>query len=140
MTRHTWRSQGPHKPSSCATFTLSSHWHKKSCVYARRVTSVVSDFCHPADCGLPGFSVRKRGSLGKNTGVYWLTLVAIPFKNTMLPAALATNSPEYLVMPEPMRPKQLPHLHTQFSQGSTQVLQGSLRSTPQWTTHMQRWK
>ena len=79
MTRHTWRRQGPHKPSSCATFTLNSHRHKKSCVDARRVTSAVSDFCHPADCGLLGFSVRERGSLGKNTGVYWLTLVAIPF-------------------------------------------------------------
>ena len=23
---HTWRRQGPHKPSSCATFTLNPHW------------------------------------------------------------------------------------------------------------------
>ena len=26
--------------------------------------------CNPVDCGLPGFSVRERGSPGKNTGVY----------------------------------------------------------------------
>ena len=37
-------------------------------------------------------------------------------------------------------PKQLHHLHIWPSQRQTQVLQGSLRSKPQWTTHMQRWK
>ena len=30
-------------------------------------------------CGLPGFSVREKGSPGKNTGAYWPILVAIPF-------------------------------------------------------------
>ena len=54
--------------------------------------------------------------------------------------ALATNSPEYLVLPEPLQPKQLHHLHTWPSQGQTQVLQGSLSSKPQWTAHIQRWK
>ena len=34
-------------------------------------------------------------------------------------------TPEYLVLPEPLRPKQLHHLHTWPSQGQTQVLQGS---------------
>ena len=53
--------------------------------------------------------------------------------------ALATNSPEYLVLLEPLRPKQLHHLHTWPPQGQTQVIQGSLRSKPQWTTHMQKW-
>ena len=47
---HTWHHQDPHKPSSCATFTLNSHWgraatgKKKSCFYVCRVTSVVSLF------------------------------------------------------------------------------------------------
>ena len=36
--------------------------------------------------------------------------------------------------------KQLQHLHTWPSLGQTQVLQGSLRSKPQWMTHMHRWK
>ena len=58
---------------------------------------------------------------------------------SVFPAALAANSPEYLVLPEPLQPKQLHHLHTWTSQGQTQVLQGSLRSKPQWMTHMQRW-
>ena len=26
MSLHTWHLQGPHKPSSCATFTLNTHW------------------------------------------------------------------------------------------------------------------
>ena len=49
LSLHTWRCQGPRKPSSCATFTLNSHWgraatgKKKSCVYGHRVTLVVSD-------------------------------------------------------------------------------------------------
>jgi len=54
------------------------------------------------DCGLPVSSVRERRSPGKNTGAYWPTLVAIPFWNTVFPAALAANSPEYLVLPEPL--------------------------------------
>ena len=61
--------------------------------------------CNPVDCGLPGFSVREGDSPGKNTGVYWPILVAI------FPAALATNPPEYLVLPEPLQPKQLPPPH-----------------------------
>ena len=69
-------------------------------------------------------------------GQYWL-----PYPSRALfPAALATNSPEYPVLPEPLRPKQLQPLHTWPSQGQTQALQGSRRSKPQWTIHMQRWK
>ena len=54
----------------------------------------------------------------------------------MFLAALAANSPEYLVLPEPLQLKQLHHLHTWPSQGQTQALQGSLGAKPQWTTHM----
>ena len=78
------------------------------------------------------------GSPGKNTGAYWPILVPILFQSTVFPADLAANSPEYLVLPEPLKPKQPYHLHTWPSQ--TQVLQGSLRSKPQWMIHMQRWK
>ena len=28
MSRHTWHHQGPHKPSSCATVRLNSHWSR----------------------------------------------------------------------------------------------------------------
>ena len=48
MSLHTWRCQGPHKPSSCATFMLNSHWgraatgKKTSCFYAHRIAWVMS--------------------------------------------------------------------------------------------------
>ena len=87
--------------------------------------------CNPVDCGLPGCSDREEGSPGKNVGAYWPILVAIPFQSTIFPAALAANSSEYLVLPEPLQPKKLYHLHTWPSQGQTQALQGSLRSKPQ---------
>ena len=82
MSLYTWRCQGPCKPSSCAIFMLNSHWgraatgKKMSCIYAHRVTSVVSN---SVDCGLSGFSVREGSSPGKNTGAYWPILVAMPF-------------------------------------------------------------
>ena len=86
--------------------------------------------CHPVECGLPGFSVR--GFIQATTleciGQQWL-----PYPSRTL----------YFLLPELttlLRLKQLHHLHTWPSQGQTQVLQGSLRSKPQWTTHMQRWK
>ena len=92
--------------------------------------------CNPVDCSLPDLFVRAGGSPDKNPGAYWPILVAIPFYSTVFPAALAANSPEYLVLPEPLHPKQLHHLHTWPSQGQTQALQGSPGRKPQWTTHM----
>ena len=35
--------------------------------------------CDPVDCGPPGFPVIEGDSTGKNTGVYWPILIAIPF-------------------------------------------------------------
>ena len=134
------------RPSSCATFTLNSHQGRAAT--GRRILASVHagslrwspTLCDPVDCGLPGFSVREGGSPGRNTGAYWPILVAIPFWSTIFPAALASNPLEYLMLPEPLQPKQLHHCHTWPSQGQTQVLQGSLRSKPQWTTLIQRWK
>ena len=47
-----------------------------------REENVVGNVCggkclHPVDCDPPGFSVRERGSLGKNTGGYWPILVTL---------------------------------------------------------------
>ena len=44
------------------------------------------------------------------------------------------------MLQEALKPKQLHHLHTWPSQGQTHLLQGRLKSKPQWKTHMQRWK
>ena len=117
----------------------SCHRQKNFCSYVHRVTSIVSDLCGLVDYSLSGFSVRETSSPVKNTEVYWPILVAIPFYSTIFPAALAANSPEYLLLPEPLKPKQLHHFHNWTSQGQTQVLQGSLRNKPQWTTHLQTW-
>ena len=84
-------------------------------------------------CQGGGFSRQEHWSEFAITGCHTLW-------STVFPAALATSSPENLVLPEPLRPKQLHHLHSWPSQGQTQVLQGSLRSKPQRTTHTQRWK
>ena len=147
MSLHIWCLQDPRKPSSCATFMLNSHWGTSATVKQKKVLGLCTQghfsrvhLGNPVDRGLPGFSVREGGSPGKNTRAYWPILFAIAFWSTIFPAHLAANSPEYLVLPEPLRPKQLPHLHTWPSQGQTQVLQGSLRSKPQRTTHLQRWK
>ena len=94
--------------------------------------------CDPVDCGLPGFSVREgvlQARILDCIGQYWLLYPSralyflIPYPST--------PPPEYLVLPEPLRPKeQLHHFHTWPSQGHTQALQGSLKSKPQWMTHM----
>ena len=109
--------QGLQDANICATFMLNLHWGraatgKKKDVFMR-AGSLPSHptLCDPVDCGLPGSSVRERGPPGNSTGLYWPILVAIPFQSTVFPAALAASSPEYLVLPEPLQPKQLHHLH-----------------------------
>ena len=59
-------------------------------------------------------------------------------KSTIFTAVLATGSLKHLVLPGALISKQQHHLYTWPAQGQTQVLQGSLRSKTQWTTHMQR--
>ena len=75
MFLHTWRHQSPCKPSSCTTFTLSSHWGraatgKKSLVsmHAGLLRSCPT-LCDSVDCALPGFSVR-----GFSRQEYWSVL------------------------------------------------------------------
>ena len=85
MSLHTWCHQGSQKPSSCTTFTLSSHWGRAATgknSFASLCAGPLSlrlDSWDPVDCGLPGFSVREAGSPGKKSGAYWPILVAIPF-------------------------------------------------------------
>ena len=84
MSLHSWCHQGSRRPSSCTTFTLNSHWgraatgKKKLLIYACRVTSVMSYSLQ--HCRLWSVKLLCQGhSPGKNTGVYWPVLVAIPF-------------------------------------------------------------
>ena len=111
----------------------SCRGQEKACAYACRATSVVSGSLQPCRLWPAGFSVR-----GFSRQEHWSGLASTgchTFWSTVYPAAPAANPPEDLVWPEPLRPKQLPHLPTWPSQGRTQVPQGSLRSKPQWTTH-----
>ena len=114
----------------------SCHRQNESHVYTHRVASVVPSSLRP--CRLwparllcPGgdFSRQEYWSVLPSTGCHVLL-------KHYISAALAANSPEYLVLPEPLRSKQLHHLHTWPSQGQTQIFKGRLRSKVQWTTHM----
>ena len=78
--------QGPCKPTSSTAFALNPHWGraatgKKNVLHlcVQGCFSRVWTLCDPVDCGLPGFSVRERGSPGKHIRAYWPILVAIPF-------------------------------------------------------------
>ena len=85
-----------------------------------------------ATCWLwPARLLCQPSSPGKSAGTYWPVL------------AVVSCCPRHQPRWEPgaaraLWPKQLHHLHTRRSQGPTQVLQGSLRSKPPWTTHVQR--
>ena len=84
MSLNTWHRQGPHKPSSWTTFTLTSHWGrtatgKKSCVYVRRIALVVSDPLWPCRlwparllCQGWGFSRQEYWSVLATTGCHTL--------------------------------------------------------------------
>ena len=75
MSLHNWHHQGPYKPSSCVIFMLNSYWgraatgKKKSCVYARRVASIMSDALQPCRLCLTSLLHQGGGSPGKNTGI-----------------------------------------------------------------------
>ena len=81
---HNWRCQGPRKPSSCTTFMLNPHGAelpqaKKSCIYAHRVTSVLSNPLQPCRlwparllCQRGWFSRQENWSILANTGCHTL--------------------------------------------------------------------
>ena len=56
----------------------SCHRQKKSCIYAHRVTSVMSDSLRPCRLWPARLLYQRGGSPGKNSGAYWPILVAIP--------------------------------------------------------------
>ena len=134
----------PQLASSCATFSFNSHWDrtatgkKKSCIYARRVASVVSSSLRtcrlwPARLLSGEFSRQEYWSVWANTGRHPLLEHCISCcPNHQLPSTWCCQNP--------CDPSICTTPHTWPSQRQTQVLQGSPRSKPQWTTHMQKWK
>ena len=83
MSLHAWHCQGPHKPSSCATFTLNTHWgraatgKKMSCIYACRVASVVSKSLRP--CRLWPARLLCQGAGWFSRQEYWRALASTAF-------------------------------------------------------------
>ena len=137
MSLHFWCHQGPHKPSNCATFTLNSQQGRaatgKNSLMSMRAGLLWSSptLYDPVDrllCQGGGFSRQEYWSELASTGCHTLL-------EHYISCCPSCQLPWYLVLPEPLQPKQLHHFHTWPSQGQTQVLQGSLRSKPQWTTH-----
>ena len=67
MSLHTWHRQSPRKPSSCTTFTLNSHSGRAATCKKVLHLCTQDRFGHvwlfatlwSAECGLPGFCVRK---------------------------------------------------------------------------------
>jgi len=84
MSLHTWHHQGPHKPSSCATVMLNSHWSrattgkKKSCASAagslQQCPTLRPCRLWPARllCQGGGFSRQEYWSVLANTGCHTL--------------------------------------------------------------------
>ena len=109
MFLHTWHRQGPHKPSSCSTFTLNSHWGRaatgnKSLVSMRAGSLwLCPALCDPVDCGLPGFSLRGvlQARILECIGKYWLPYPsrALQFLLPQLPTPLSTSCYQNLCDP-----------------------------------------
>ena len=83
--QHTWHHRGPHKPSSCATFTLNSQWGRAATgkYLASMRTGLLQScltLCNTVDCVLPGFSVRE---VGFSRQEYW-SVSANPGCRTLL--------------------------------------------------------
>ena len=118
----------------------SCHRQKKSCIYVCRVASVVFDSLHPCRlrparllCQGEGFSGQEYWTLLANTGCHTL----LEHYSSCCPSHQLPRVPGAARTPETQVAAPPPHV---ASQGQTEILKGSLRSKPQWTTHIQRWK
>ena len=75
--------------------------------------------CDPVDCGLLGFSVGQvalQARILERIGQHWLPYL---LKHFIFYYPSHQPPPEYLVLPEPLQPKQLHHHHTWPSQEQT---------------------
>ena len=87
MSVHTWRCQGPCKPSSCASFMLNSHWGRAVTGKKEKVLHLCTQGCFSRaqlfvtlwTMACQASLLGRWGSPGKNTGAHWPILVAIPF-------------------------------------------------------------
>ena len=116
----------------------SCHRQRKSCNYACRVTSVGPTLrpCRLWPASLlsgRGLSRQEYWSVLDKTGCHTLLKHSIScclsHQLPWVPGAARTQATQAAAPPPLLA-----------LTGQTQVLQGSLRGKPQWTTHMQRWQ
>ena len=92
MSLRTWRPQGPHDPSSCATFTVklpeAGLLQEKEVLHLCKTGLLQSRpaLCDPVDCGWPGISVS--GVLQARIPEW----VAVPFCFCFLMASVLSDS------------------------------------------------
>ena len=148
---HTRHRQGPRKPSSCATFTLNSQGAelpqagKKSCIYAHKVTSAVSNslrLCRlwPTRllCQGRGFSRQGNWSVLANTGI-----LAKGYCHTLLEHYISCCPSCQLpwgpgAARAPVTQAAAPALHLVLT-GANPSPPGQPQEQTPVTTHMQRW-
>ena len=83
MSLRTWHHRVPTNqialpPSAQLSLGQCCHRQKKSCVYAHRAASVVSDTLQPCRLWPARLLCQGGESPSKNTGAYWLILIATP--------------------------------------------------------------
>ena len=91
--------------------------------------------CDPVDYGLPGFSVRVgvlQARILEHIGQYWLPY---PLEH-YISCCPSCQAPEYLVLPELLRTKQLHHFHICPHRGKPKSSKAASGAKPQWMTHM----
>ena len=119
----------------------SCHRQKKSCAYAhaqgcfgsvRLFVTLWTVACQASLSGT-GFSRQEYWSVWVNTGCH----ILLEHYISCCPSHQLPWVPGTARTPVTQAAAPPPHLALT---GANPVLQGSLRSKPQWTTHMQRWK
>ena len=148
MSLHTWCHQGPHKPSSCTTFTLNSQWgqschrqKKKVLCLCTQGPLVLANSWRPCRlwparllCQRGGFSRQEYWSILANTSCHTLLehyisccpscqppLSTWCCQNPCNPTSCTTSTPG-------------PH------RGKPKPSRAASGAKPQWTIHMQSWK
>ena len=118
MLLHTWCHQGPCKPSSCTTFIIKPHWGRAATGKKKKKDLHLYTQGHYSHVQLfvNFWTVACQASLsGSSRQEYWSVLANTDchtFQSTIFPAVLAANSPEYLVLTEPLQSKLLHQLNT----------------------------
>ena len=114
-----WTCQCPCKPSSCATCMFNPHWGRAATGKKERIASTHEGHFNRVQLFATPWIVAYQASLsgGFPRQEYWSILANTGCHTLPQHYISCCPSPEYLVLPEPLRPKQLHHLLTWPSLG-----------------------